>query len=80
VLEAAPAWGVADEFLDEIFGVFVRDFNGYATDLLGKTSTTSEQANLARVILRQPAVDPGRSNHVWEKHVLVHKDAYEMNP
>ena len=55
-------------------------FNGYATDLLGKTSTRSEQANLARVILRQPAVDPGRSNHVWEKHVLVHKDAYEMNP
>ena len=71
---------MADEFLDEIFGVFVRDFNGYATDLLGKTSTRSEQANLARVILRQPAVDPGRSNHVWEKHVLVHKDAYEMNP
>ena len=80
VLEAAPTWGVADELLDEMFGVFVRDFNGYATDLLGKTSTTSEQANLARVILRQPAVDPGRSNHVWEKHVLVHKDAYEMNP
>ena len=80
VLEAVPAWGVADELLDEMFSVFVRDFNGYATDLLGKTSTTSEQAELARAILRPPAADPARSNHVWEKHVFVHKDIYEMNP
>jgi acyl-CoA dehydrogenase len=79
-LEAVPAWGVADELLDEIFGVFVRDFNGYATDLLGKASTTTEQADLARGVLRQPAVDPARSGRVWEKHVLVHKDAYEMSP
>ena len=79
VLEAVPAWGVADELLDEMFSVFVRDFNGYATDLLGKTSTTSEQAELARAILRQPAADPARSNHVWQKHVFVHKDIYEMN-
>ena len=80
VLEAVPAWGVADELLDEIFGVFVRDFNGYAIDLLGKASTTTEQADLARRVLRQPAVDPARSGRVWEKHVLVHKDAYEMSP
>ena len=80
VLEAVPAWRVADELLDEIFGVFVRDINGYATDLLGKASTTTEQADLARGVLRQPAVDPARSGQVWEKHVLVHKDAYEMSP
>ena len=80
VLEAVPAWGVADELLDEIFGVFVRDINGYATDLLGKASTTTEQADLARRVLRQPDVDPARSGRVWEKHVLVHKDAYEMSP
>jgi acyl-CoA dehydrogenase len=52
VLEAVPAWGVADELLNEIFGVFVRDFNGYATDLLGKASTTTEQADLARGVPR----------------------------
>jgi hypothetical protein len=48
--------------------------------LLGQTSTTSEQADLARAILRQPADGPARSNHVWENHVFVDKDAYEMNP
>jgi acyl-CoA dehydrogenase len=80
VLEAVPAFGVPDALLDEMFGVFVRDFNGHATDLLGKASTTPEQADLARAMLRQPTADPARSNHVWEKHVFVHKDEYEMNP
>jgi hypothetical protein len=53
---AVPTWGVAEPLLDEIFGVFVRDVNGHATDLLGKTSTATEQADPARVILRRPSV------------------------
>jgi hypothetical protein len=42
---AIPTCGVAEPLLDEIFGVIVRDVNGHATDLLGKTSTATEQAD-----------------------------------
>jgi acyl-CoA dehydrogenase len=31
-------------------------------------------------MLRKPAVDEKRYDHVWRTHVLALKDLYEMNP
>jgi acyl-CoA dehydrogenase len=77
ILEQAGPAGIDPSLLDEIFGVLIRDFSAYATDLHGKAATTAEQAAWALTQVRRPVPDPARTAAVWERVVTL-CDAYEM--
>ncbi len=79
ILEQADLTGLADDTLDQIFDVFVRDFSAYAIELHGKTSATQDQQDWALRAVTKPAVDSDRFDSVVEK-VRALSGAYEMNP
>ncbi|MBT8137945.1 MAG: acyl-CoA dehydrogenase [Gammaproteobacteria bacterium] len=79
IIENAAIYGIDDEVLDQIFDVMVRDFSRYALQLYGKPETTRRQQMLLRRMIRRPAVDQARFNHVWEKHVFPLHGTYQMN-
>lgn len=80
ILEEAGISGVDDALIDEIFGLLVRDFNGYAVELSDKPSTTNEQARFALRMIRRPVHDPARYQRVWKEHVEPLNGAYRMRP
>ena len=77
-LENAPVYSIPDELVDEIFGVFVRDFSQYALDLHGKAATSHAQADLCLGMLRRPVADEDRYAAVWQQ-VQALDGAYAMN-
>ncbi|OSC36306.1 acyl-CoA dehydrogenase family protein [Mycobacterium decipiens] len=80
ILEEAPLSGVDEAVVDEIFGLLVKDFNGYAIELADKSATTDEQARFAMRMIRRPAHDPARYDQIWKDHVLPINGAYQMRP
>ena len=80
ILEEAGLSGVDPALIDEIFGVLVRDFNGYAVELSDKPATTDEQARFAMRMIRRPVHDPARYRQVWKEHVQPLAGAYQMRP
>ncbi|MGO9041834.1 MAG: acyl-CoA dehydrogenase family protein [Mycobacterium sp.] len=80
ILEEAGLSGVDPALIDEIFGVLVRDFNGYAVELSDKPATTDEQARFAMRMIRRPVHDPARYRQVWKEHVQPLNGAYQMCP
>jgi acyl-CoA dehydrogenase len=66
--------------IDEIFGLLVRDFNGYAVELSDKPATTDAQARFAMRMIRRPVHDPARYQQVWKQHVQPLNGAYRMRP
>ncbi|MGO9356430.1 MAG: acyl-CoA dehydrogenase family protein, partial [Xanthobacteraceae bacterium] len=80
ILEEAGLSGVDPALIDEIFGVLVRDFNGYAVELSDKSATTDEQARFAMRMIRRPVHDPARYRQVWKEHVQPLNGAYQMCP
>ncbi|MEU4561628.1 acyl-CoA dehydrogenase family protein [Actinoplanes sp. NPDC023936] len=79
ILEQAGLTEAGADIIDEIFGILVRDFSGYATELHGKSATTEEQAAWALSRVLRPVTDPGRTDRVWEQVVAL-VGAYDMNP
>lgn len=79
-LEGAALDGLCDSALDLVFEILVRDVGRYAVDLIGRGSTTPEQAEFCRRLIVKPLPDPERSKRVWETHVRPLSGAYEMNP
>ncbi len=77
---SGPQKGIDPALLDEIFGVLVRDVNGYATELHDKHATTDEQARFAMRMIRRPVHDPARYDQVWKEHILPLSGAYQMRP
>ncbi|AKN18360.1 acyl-CoA dehydrogenase [Mycobacterium haemophilum DSM 44634] len=78
ILEEAPLSGVGEPLLDEIFALLVKDFNSYAVELNGKSSTTDDQARFATRMIRRPVHDPARYEQVWKEYVLPINGAYQM--
>ena len=78
ILEEGALSGVGEALIDEIFGVLVRDFNGYAVELHDKPATTDEQARLALRMIRRPVNDPARYDEIWKAYVLPINGAYRM--
>jgi acyl-CoA dehydrogenase len=78
VLENAERYGTDSDVIDEFFDVAVRDFSGFAVDLLGKAGTSPEQAGFCRSMIRTPVHDAERYERVWRDHVLSLRDAYTM--
>jgi acyl-CoA dehydrogenase len=79
ILEQAELIGLADDILDQIFDVFVRDFSAYAIELHGKASATPEQRDWTLRAVTAPATDVDRFEAVVAK-VRALSGAYEMNP
>jgi acyl-CoA dehydrogenase len=80
ILEEAGLSGVDEALIDEIFAVLARDFNSYAVELHDKSAATDEQARFAMRMIRRPAHDPARYQHVWKEHVFGLNGAYQMRP
>lgn len=79
ICEQAALVGLPEDTLDQIFDVFVRDFSAYATELMGKASTTEAQAEWVRSTITRPVVDEARFEAVWEKTRAL-AGGYEMRP
>jgi acyl-CoA dehydrogenase len=79
ILEEAATRELAEDTIDQIFDVMVRDFSAYAVDLHGRSSSTDAQQAWALEHVRKPVVDEGRFASVWSK-VRELAGAYEMSP
>ena len=77
ICEQAAATDLATDTLDQIFDVLIRDFSGYAVELLGKPSATDAQQEWARSVITKPADDRERFESVWAKTRSL-AGAYEM--
>jgi len=80
ILEETLLSGVDEALVDGIFGVLVRDFNGYAVELGDKPSTSDAQTRFATRMIRRPVHDPSRDGQIWKEHVLPINGAYQMRP
>lgn len=80
VLENAERYDIPDDVVDEFFDVAVRDFSRYAVELHGKPTTTPEQAEHCRGMIRTPVHDAERFGRVWTDHVHALTDTYHMAP
>jgi acyl-CoA dehydrogenase len=80
ILENAELYSIGDDLVDQIFDFMVRDLSGFALKLYSQPSTTREQMEFCQKMIKRPAVDAVRFNHVWEEQVYPLKDAYEMTP
>jgi len=78
VLEKALMDKTDPDLLNQVFGVFVRDFSGYATGLHGKPSNSWRQQKLIRKLVRAPEADPEQFERVWGEYVYALKGVYEM--
>ncbi len=79
VLENVRLYAIDDGLVDQIFDGMVRDVSRFALELYGKASTTRAQMDYCLEMIRKPAVDEGRYQHVWRNHVLTLRGTYEMN-
>jgi acyl-CoA dehydrogenase len=80
ILENARMYGEEGSVVDQIFDFMVRDVSKFALQLYGKPSSTPAQMDLCLRMIRKPVADPARYTKVWNEHVYVLKDAYEMHP
>jgi acyl-CoA dehydrogenase len=80
LLENARIYDIAEDLIDQIFDVFVRDFSHYALQLHGKPSSTDVQMEHCLRMIAKPAGDADRYTRVWHDYVLPLGDAYAMNP
>ncbi len=78
ILEEAALRGLAEDTIDQIFDVIVRDFSAYAISLHGRASSSDAQQAWALGAVRKPTVDAARFASVWAK-VRGLAGAYEMH-
>jgi acyl-CoA dehydrogenase len=69
---------ITPDLLEQIFDVMIRDFSEFALKLYAKPVTTQTQMNFCMAMIKKPVTDPERFNRIWETHVMVLKDIYEM--
>ena len=79
ILENAAIHEIPLEVLDQIFDFMIRDFSAYALEFHNKPSSTQDQMDYARRMIRKPFVDDVRYQKVWEEHVYTMRGKYEMN-
>ena len=69
-----------EDLLEQIFDFMIRDFSEYALKLYSKTDTSDIQITYCQKIIKKPVTDIERFSKIWENHVVLLKDSYEMNP
>ncbi len=78
ILEAAGQRDVAPELVDTIFALLVRDFAGYALQMITDHANSDAQEDLYRQMLKKPVHDKEAFETVWQQAWAL-KDSYEMN-
>ena len=68
------------DLLNQIFDFMVRDFSEFALKLYAKPDTTEAQMAFCRKMIRKPVTDKAQFDRIFNDHVMVLKDSYEMNP
>ena len=77
VLEKAQMDDTDPDLLNQVFGLFVRDFSAYATGLLGKPSNSQRQRKRIRKLIKAPVANPEQFEKVWREHVYALNGQYE---
>lgn len=80
ILENARIYGIAEELVDQLFEVMVRDFSKFALQLYSKPSSTTKQMEYCQKMLRKPHIDEARYQKVWSEYVYGLRGSYELNP
>jgi len=78
ILENAPIYGIADDLLDQIFDFMARDMAKFALQLLSQPSSTENQGECCRRMIRKAVHDQARYDRVWQEHVAPASGAYAM--
>jgi len=78
IIEKARQDKIDLDLLDQIFDFMIRDFSQYALVLHSKTSSTVRQRFFCRRMIRKPAIDRDRFQHVLDRHVYALTDSYAM--
>lgn len=68
------------DLLEQIFDFMIRDFSEYALKLYAKPDTTDAQMAFCLKMIKKPVTDKARFDRIFDDHVMVLKDTYEMNP
>jgi len=68
------------DLLEQIFDFMVRDFSEFALKLYSKPDTSEDQMAFCKNMIKKPVTDMERFTRIWDTHVMVLKDTYEMNP
>jgi acyl-CoA dehydrogenase len=77
ILENAAIYQQDDLLLDQIFALLVRDFAGYALQMVTDHANSAAQELLFRQMLIKPTRNEAAFAHLWQQ-VLALKDAYVM--
>ncbi len=80
IIESAKMEKIADDVLDSLFDVFVRDMSRYALDLAMKPSSTDKQQDICKKMVLKPVVNEERYERVIKNHIYALVDTYVMNP
>jgi acyl-CoA dehydrogenase len=78
ILEKARMEDTDQDLLNQMFGLFVRDFAGYATELHGKPSNSDGQRERIRELIRAPVANPEQFDRIWRERVFALNGQYEM--
>jgi len=79
ILENAAIYDLDEALLDTTFGYLVRDFSGYALQMVTAHANSEAQEEIYRQMLLKPAQDEANFAKVWQQ-VWSLKDSYQMNP
>ena len=80
ILENAKLLDVADDLVDQIFDVMVRDLSKYALALYSKPSATEAQMAFCLQLIQKPALNAARFQRVLDQEVYALNGVYEMAP
>jgi acyl-CoA dehydrogenase len=78
ILEKALMDETGHDLLNQMFGVFVRDFSGYATELYSKPSNSGRQRKMIRKLIKAPVADMEQFERVWREHIFSLNGQYSM--
>ena len=78
ILEAALMDGADNDLLNQMFGVFIRDFSIYAAELYGKPSNSAEQRELILGLMAAPVADTEQAEKLYREQVCSLNGAYKL--
>lgn len=79
VLEGALLNDLDERMINQIFGYFIKDMNGYALNQLNNQNNSEEQEKyLTKIVLIKPSVDKEVDQVFWEEFVEPLDGAYIM--
>ena len=79
ILEKYKIENLENDLIEQVFDFMIRDFSKYALELYSKRDTNEKQMGLCMKMVKKPISDTKRFQKIWDTHIFVLKDTYEMN-